>query len=203
MAALAQHVADADAVVGRPEGTLGEEGNGAHCETLVLREVAREQLQDMGSADEARYRARSLWLDSVPEPLSPRPSLPGDLDCDVAIVGAGFTGLWSAYYLKRHQPDLRVAVLEAEVAGYGPSGRNGGWASSGISASPRAYERKSDRDAVIRATRETFNSVDEIGAVAGREGIDCGYLKAGMLTVAATAPQVERLDDSVRSSRAV
>jgi glycine/D-amino acid oxidase-like deaminating enzyme len=165
--------------------------------------MAREQLQDKGSADEARYRARSLWLDSVPEPLTPRPSLPGDLDCDVAIVGAGFTGLWSAYYLKSHQPDLRVAVLEAEVAGYGPSGRNGGWASSGISASPRAYERKSDRDAVIRATRETFSSVDEIGAVAEREGIDCGYLKAGMLTVATTAPQVERLNDSVRSSRAV
>lgn len=153
--------------------------------------------------DESRYRARSLWLDQVPEPLTPRAALPGDLSCDVAIVGAGFTGLWSAYYLKRLQPDLRVVVLEAEVAGYGPSGRNGGWASSGISASPRAYERKSDRQAVLRATRETFNTVDEIGEVAEREGIDCGYLKAGMLTVATTAPQEQRLADSTRASREV
>src|SRR3954463_10398830 len=165
MATPAQHVADADAVVGRPEGTLGEEGNGAHCETLVLREVAREQLQDMGSADEARYRARSLWLDSGPEPLTPRPSLPGDLDCDVAIVGAGFTGLWSAYYLKRHQPDLRVAVVESEIAGYGPSGRHGGWVSSGLSGSAQLYRRSHGQDAVVRAHRETVSTVDEIGRV--------------------------------------
>ncbi|HEY2604032.1 MAG TPA: FAD-binding oxidoreductase [Thermoleophilaceae bacterium] len=165
--------------------------------------MTREQVQTVAAGDEPRYRARSLWLDQVPEPLTPRASLPGDLDVDVAIVGAGFTGLWSAYYLKQLQPDLRVAVLEAEIAGYGPSGRNGGWASSGIAASPRAYERKSDRDAVKRATRETFNTVDEIGAVAEREGIDCGYLKSGMLTVATSVPQEERLAESVRASREV
>jgi glycine/D-amino acid oxidase-like deaminating enzyme len=169
----------------------------------MLGAVAREQVQDISSGAEDRYRARSLWLDQLAEPLTPRPSLPGDLDCDVAIVGAGFTGLWSAYYLKRHQPDLRVVVLEAEVAGYGPSGRNGGWVSSGIAASPRAYERKSDRSAVIRATRETFNSVGEIGEVVDREGIDCGYLRAGMLTVATTAPQEQRLRDSTRASHEV
>ncbi|HEY7630837.1 MAG TPA: FAD-binding oxidoreductase [Thermoleophilaceae bacterium] len=165
--------------------------------------MTREQVENVAMGDESRYRARSLWLDQLPEPLTPRPALPGDLTCDVAIVGAGFTGLWSAYYLKQLQPDLRIAVLEAEVAGYGPSGRNGGWASSGISASPRAYERKSDREAVKRATRETFNTVNEIGEVAEREGIECGYLKAGMLTVATTAPQEERLADSVRASREV
>jgi glycine/D-amino acid oxidase-like deaminating enzyme len=169
----------------------------------MLGAVAREQVDNVMTAEEQRYRERSLWLDGVPEQLGPRPSLSGDLDCDVAIVGAGFTGLWSAYYLKRAQPDLRVAVLEAEIAGYGPSGRNGGWVSSGIAASPHAYERKSDRSAVIRATRETFNTVDEIGEVAEREGIECGYLKAGMLTVATTAPQEQRLNDSVRSSHEV
>jgi glycine/D-amino acid oxidase-like deaminating enzyme len=147
---------------------------------------------------EARYRARSLWLDQLGEPLIPRASLPGDLDCDAAIVGAGFTGLWSAYYLKRAQPDLRVAVLEAEVAGYGPSGRNGGWASSGIAGSPKVYERRGGPDGAVRATRETLRAVDEIGEVAAREQIDCGYLKAGMLSIATTAPQEQRLRDSVR-----
>jgi len=81
------------------------------------------------------YRTRSLWLEGVPGSLSPSPSLPGDVNCDVVIVGAGFTGLWTAYYLKRNRPDTRVIVLEHEVAGYGPSGRGGGWVSSGIAGS--------------------------------------------------------------------
>lgn len=101
---------------------------------------------------EARYRARSLWLDGIPEPLTPRPSLPGDVDCDVAIVGAGFTGLWSAYYLKQLRPDLRVVVLEREIAGYGPAGRNGGWAGSGIAGSPKAYGHSIGDDAILRGS---------------------------------------------------
>ena len=151
---------------------------------------------------EERYRARSLWLDQLSEPLIPRASLPGNIDCDAAIVGAGFTGLWSAYYLKRAQPDLRVVVLEAEIAGYGPSGRNGGWASSGIAGSPRVYERRSGHDGVVRGTRETMRTVDEIGEVAVREQIDCGYVKAGMLTIATSAPQEQRLRESVSGLRA-
>ena len=151
---------------------------------------------------EERYRARSLWLDQLSEPLIPRASLPGDIDCDAAIVGAGFTGLWSAYYLKRAQPDLRVVVLEAEIAGYGPSGRNGGWASSGIAGSPRVYERRSGHDGVVRGTRETMRTVDEIGEVAVREQIDCGYVKAGMLTIATSAVQEQRLRESVSGLRA-
>src|SRR5437588_337599 len=76
------------------------------------------------------YRRLSLWFDTVPGSLSPRPSLPGDLDVDVAIVGAGYTGLWTAYYLQAADPSLRIAVLEAEIAGFGASGRNGGWCSA-------------------------------------------------------------------------
>ncbi|HEX6459451.1 MAG TPA: FAD-dependent oxidoreductase [Thermoleophilaceae bacterium] len=151
--------------------------------------------------DSPRYRARSLWLDLLPEPLTPRPSLPGDLDCDVAIVGAGFTGLWTAYYLKRHQADLRVVVLEAEIAGFGPSGRNGGWVSGGIAGIARVYERRSSRDAVLRAVRESYRAVDEIGKVVEREEIDCGYAKEGMLSVATSAPQQHRLEAMVDDQR--
>ena len=146
---------------------------------------------------ESRYRARSLWLDGVPEPLDPRPALPADTQCDVAIVGAGFTGLWSAYYLKRAQPDLRIVVVEAEIAGFGPSGRNGGWVSSGIPGSEERYARRSNRDAVRRAVRETATTVDEVAAVVAREQIDCGLLKAGALTVATSEPQRRRLEASV------
>jgi glycine/D-amino acid oxidase-like deaminating enzyme len=149
-----------------------------------------------------RYRGRSLWLDGVPDPLELRASLDGDTSCDVAIVGAGFTGLWTAYYLKRLQPDLRVVVLEREIAGYGPSGRNGGWVSAGIAGSWRVYAERRGVDAVLRATRETHRAVDEIGEVARREGIECGFVKGGALTVATSGPQRARLEDEVRAARA-
>ncbi len=119
----------------------------------------------------------------------------------MAIVGAGFTGLWSAYYLKRAQPDLRITVVEREIAGYGPSGRNGGWASSGIAGSAGVYRRQSGDDAVRRGLRETYSTVDEIGEVTRREGIACGYLKAGALIVATSEPQRQRLLASERESR--
>src|SRR5680860_239747 len=74
-------------------------------------------------------RSISMWMDTVDGDLSPRPPLGGDIDVDVAIVGAGYTGLWTAYYLKRADPSLRIAILEKEFAGFGASGRNGGWLS--------------------------------------------------------------------------
>ena len=83
------------------------------------------------------YRSLSLWHDTTDDDFTPRPSLPGDLDVDVAIVGAGYTGLWTAYYLAISDPSLRIAVLEREVAGFGASGRNGGWCSRCRSRSGR------------------------------------------------------------------
>ncbi len=145
------------------------------------------------AALESRYRARSLWLDGMPGPLAPRPGLGGNAECDVAIVGAGFTGLWTAYHLKRHQPGLRVLVLEREIAGFGPAGRNGGWVSSGIPGVASVYARRRGGDAVRRAHRETCRAVDEIGEVVRRERIECGFLKAGALMVATSEPQRERL----------
>jgi glycine/D-amino acid oxidase-like deaminating enzyme len=153
------------------------------------------------ASEVSRYRERSLWLDGLPEPLMPRPSLPGDVDVDVAIVGAGFTGLWTAYYLKRLQPDLRVAVIEREIAGFGPSGRNGGWVSAGVAGSAKVYAREGGKDGVLRAERETHRTVEEIGRVAGAEGIDCGFIHAGALFVATSTPQLQRLKEKLRASR--
>jgi glycine/D-amino acid oxidase-like deaminating enzyme len=153
------------------------------------------------TALERRYRDRSLWLDGLPGTLAPRPPLTRDVSCDVAVVGAGFTGLWTAYYLKRQQPDARVVVVEREVAGFGPSGRNGGWVSAGIAGQWHVYAARSGADAVLRAERATDAAVDEIGAVIGREQIDCGFAKQGMLAVADTEPQVARLRSSLEASR--
>ena len=74
----------------------------------------------------------SFWFCELGGTPVRRPALPGPLDCDVAIVGAGYTGLWTAYYLKRADPGLRVVVLEREFAGYGASGRNGGWVAGAV-----------------------------------------------------------------------
>ena len=70
------------------------------------------------------YRSYSFWLETAGEELAPRPSLPGPVEADVAILGAGFTGLWTAYYLLAQEPSLKVVVLEAEIAGFGASGRD-------------------------------------------------------------------------------
>ncbi|MEO6942278.1 MAG: FAD-dependent oxidoreductase, partial [Terrimesophilobacter sp.] len=76
----------------------------------------------------------SFWFDSLvtsgADDLAPRPALTGECEVDVAIVGAGLTGLWSAYYLLKKDPGLRVILLEKEIAGFGASGRNGGWCSA-------------------------------------------------------------------------
>ncbi len=150
---------------------------------------------------EARYRARSLWLDGLPEPLTPRASLQGNRDCDVAIVGAGFTGLWAAYFLATLQPDLRIAIVEREIAGFGPSGRNGGWASAGLAGNAARYARLRGDDAVRRGERAMADAVGEIGKVIAAEGIDCGWLQSGTLMVATSAPQASRLRAGVERRR--
>jgi glycine/D-amino acid oxidase-like deaminating enzyme len=146
-----------------------------------------------GGALEARYRERSLWLGGIEQPLMPRPSLPGDVNCDVAIVGGGFTGLWTAYYLKQHDPTLNVVLVEREIAGFGPSGRNGGWVMSGIAGTARAYGERPESDVMVRAARETQAAVDEVGRVVAAERIECAYRKSGAVTIATSEPQRSRL----------
>jgi glycine/D-amino acid oxidase-like deaminating enzyme len=148
----------------------------------------------------ARYRERSLWLAGLDESLEPRPALPGATSCDIVIVGAGFTGLWTAYYLKRTQPDLRIVVVEKETAGFGPSGRNGGWVSGGLTGSPAVYRRTGGDDSLRRALAESYRAVDEVGRVARLEGIDCGYMKSGAIILATSEPQLSRLRDEVASA---
>ena len=143
--------------------------------------------------------SRSLWLDPLVRDLTPRERLSGDHTCDVAIVGAGFGGLWTAYYLKAADPSLRVTVVEAEIAGFGAAGRNGGFVSAGIAGSGARYAKLSGWDSVLRAERETQHGVDEIGRVVSLEGIDCGYLKSGAMRVATIDPQVQRLRALVES----
>src|SRR5215471_12227419 len=147
------------------------------------------------------YRPVSFWLDTVPGSLAPGEVLPGDVDVDVAIAGAGFTGLWTAYYLASAQPGLRVAVCEAQIAGFGASGRNGGWCSALFPASLAKLTRMAGRDAAIAMYREMQRGVDEVGRVTAAEGIDCHWAKGGTVQLARSATQLERARAEVAEAR--
>jgi glycine/D-amino acid oxidase-like deaminating enzyme len=140
----------------------------------------------------------SHWFDEVPPS---RPPLPGDRDADVCIVGAGYTGLWTAYYLKRADPGLRIVVLEARFAGFGASGRNGGWLSGLVPGDRNAMAEQYGRDRVVAWQRALNEAVDEVADVAAREGIDAGIVKGGTLEIARNRAQAARLASSIEEER--
>src|SRR5450830_2191480 len=126
------------------------------------------------------WRTISLWMDQLDEPPTPRASLEQDLDVDVAIVGAGYTGLWTAYYLKRQAPQLNVVIVEAQTAGFGASGRNGGWLMGNLLGEDRLLAGLSPQQR--RASFDLLHGIpDEVARVLARESIDCDYRKGGAL----------------------
>jgi glycine/D-amino acid oxidase-like deaminating enzyme len=150
------------------------------------------------STGPAPYRRLSLWLDAVDDDLTPRPSLEGDRDVDVAIVGAGYTGLWTAYALKQHDPSLRVVLLEREIAGFGASGRNGGWCSDFFPVSWDRVAREKGPDAQRQMHRALVMGIDDVATTAARERIDADIVRGGCLTLAMTS-----LQESVLRAEAV
>ncbi|MBB2770258.1 UNVERIFIED_ORG: glycine/D-amino acid oxidase-like deaminating enzyme [Mycolicibacterium obuense] len=140
----------------------------------------------------------SHWFDEQPAYRAP---LPGDRDADICIVGAGYTGLWTAYYLKRADPSLRIAILEARFAGFGASGRNGGWLSGLVPGNRNAMAERYGREPVVAWQRALNETVDEVAAVAAAEGIDAGIVKGGTMEIARNAAQANRLADELHEDR--
>jgi len=131
-----------------------------------------------------------------------RPSLPGPLEADVAIVGGGYTGLWTAYYLAGLRPELTIVVLEAAFAGYGASGRNGGWVTSELPGSRSDYARAAAGVAGVRALEAALReTVDEVGRVCADESIECDFVKGGRLSVATTPSQLTRMREGMAAIR--
>jgi len=135
--------------------------------------------------------APSYWLHTL-GPVTRRPPPAGDRDADVAIVGGGYTGLWTAYYLSQAAPSLKIVVLEAEYCGFGASGRNGGWASGLFPVSEDKLTRRYGRAQASAMHAALAGAVDEVGRAAAAEGIDCDYAKGGTITLARTPAQLKR-----------
>ncbi len=135
----------------------------------------------------------SFWYADLGGLPLPRPALAGDTTADVCIIGAGYTGLWTAWYLKEHQPDLNIIVVEKRFAGFGASGRNGGWLSGGFAWNHRRYAETSGEEAVRRMVRSMMGTVDEVIRVAEAEGIDADIRRTDELMVATNPAQLQRM----------
>ncbi|MDQ7778037.1 MAG: FAD-binding oxidoreductase [Paracoccus aminovorans] len=139
-----------------------------------------------------------VWFQDSPR----RPAMQGDAECDVAIVGAGYTGLWTAYYLLKARPGLRVTIVEAEQVGFGASGRNGGWASAIFPISlPQVAKFSSHADA-LNLQAAMNDTVDEIGRVLDAEGVAADYAKQGLVSLARSDAQLGQIAAAVRGSAA-
>jgi glycine/D-amino acid oxidase-like deaminating enzyme len=141
---------------------------------------------------EPALRSTSLWWDQLDDTPATRPALRGSIDVDVAVVGAGYTGLWSAYCLLRADPSLRVMVLERETVGFGASGRNGGWCVGELAGGLGGAVATWGRDAGVAMNRAIIDTVDEVGRVVADERIDCGFERGGVVRLARTEPQLAR-----------
>lgn len=137
----------------------------------------------------SNWRGISLWMDAVGK-NTPRPALTGDITADIAIIGAGYTGLWTAYYLKTRAPELSIAVVEAQIAGFGASGRNGGWVMGAVLGEDRVVGHLPEP-----RRRESWGLLHgipaEVGRVVQAEGIGCDFRHSGTLYCAARYPEQE------------
>jgi glycine/D-amino acid oxidase-like deaminating enzyme len=142
----------------------------------------------------------SLWSTTAGDGR-PRAPLTGDIVTDVAIVGAGYTGLWTAYYLRRAAPDLRIIVIERAQAGFGASGRNGGWCSAIF---PVGMRKLAQMHGLERATAQRIamqDTVAEVGRVTAAEGMEVDYQRGGVVTLVRNPAQLARAQAEIASAR--
>ncbi len=151
----------------------------------------------MSQRSKYHHQKLSFWHDSLPGSLSPRPGLENDIEVDIAIVGGGYTGLWTAYYLQKLKPTLSIAIIESEIAGFGASGRNGGWCASYMTGIEKALAQPGPVDATIRWQKLMFDTVREVGHVAALESIDCHFDQSGHIEAATLPAHLKRISEHV------
>lgn len=142
----------------------------------------------------------SHWFAQLGRP-APRAPLAGDTQADVCIVGAGLTGLWAAHYLAKADPSLRIVLCEQRFAGYGASGRNGGWLTGSLAGTRRRFAATHGREGVLALQAQMHHAVDEVISVCSAHGIDADVVMGGELEVATSAAQLERVRAGVVAGR--
>ena len=140
----------------------------------------------------------AVWFEKTAD----RPAMDGDVSADVAIVGAGYTGLWTAYYLLKADPALKVVLIDREHAGFGASGRNGGWASAIFPISLGRLAKFSSHADALRTQAAMNATVDEIGRVLAAEKVEADYAKQGFVSLARAPAQARRAEAAARASAA-
>jgi glycine/D-amino acid oxidase-like deaminating enzyme len=132
--------------------------------------------------------------------IAPEPALAGDVDADVVVVGGGFTGFWTALFLKKLEPSVSVCVLEGHVAGYGASGRNAGIVGETLDHSHELAIRHFGLDEAKELARIGRENLDEIERFVADRGIDADFRRPGQLTVALTDAHVAGLAASAEAA---
>ena len=136
----------------------------------------------------------SLWQGN--QKITYRKSISSNDSFDVAIIGAGFSGLWSAYHLKQIQPELKIAIFEAEYVGFGASGRNGGWASAEYPTSSQRVIRENGIESYRNLRGAITSAIDEIGQIAKQHNWQIDYAKGGSLLFARNLAQLKRISSA-------
>ncbi|MEO6300744.1 MAG: FAD-dependent oxidoreductase, partial [Paracoccaceae bacterium] len=142
----------------------------------------------------------SFWYADIGMPAR-RAALQGDTTADVAIIGAGYTGIWTAYYLKKAQPSLNVVVIEKEFAGFGASGRNGGWLMGTFAWNHEKYAKETSRQAVLDMVAAMETTVEEVIRVCKAEGIDADIIRTDELSVATHPAHMARMQSALAEHR--
>ena len=145
----------------------------------------------------ARLGDISFWYADIGGVPARRSALGGDATADVCIIGAGYTGLWTAYYLQKADPSLQIIIAEKEFAGFGASGRNGGWLTGGFAWNHQRYLATSSIESVRAMVRAMNGTVDEVIRVAALESIDADIRRTEEIMVATCPAQLERVRDEV------
>ena len=137
----------------------------------------------------------SLWQGK--QNITYRKSISKNDSFDVAIIGAGFSGLWSAFHLKQFQPNLKIAILEKEYVGFGASGRNGGWASAEYPTSSNRLIKENGLESYKNLRTAITKSIDEIGEIAKSNNWQIDYAKGGALVFARGNAQLSRISKEI------
>jgi len=142
-----------------------------------------------------------FWM--AGRPIAPAEPLSGDVETEVAIVGGGFTGYWTALFLKELEPSISVSLVEAQVAGYGASGRNAGILGETLDHSHELAIRHFGLDEARELARIGRENLDALERFVGERRIAAGFRRPGQLTVALTEAHVDALAASARAAERV